>query len=305
MTDLLQQEILKNGDKAKIISIKCLEKLKHDVEELKNNDLLNDYTKKIVNNRFNFDLPKCDFEIRSIIIVVSPSPIVRANFTLNSKKIQLTIPPAYIEMNSKPVDVEKYLNAFLNPQGYHAKYTSDLPQKMIAVRSGLCVYGRNNICYADGMGSLLAITTFYCDIPSAEEEWHELKQNDLCKNCKACLNSCPTKAITNESRMLSSNRCLTYFNESAEADFPAWIEPASHNCIVGCLKCQACCPYNKEYLKNIIEPVDFTEEETNYLLEGKPLEQFSEELTEKIRILDMFGYLKVFSRNLKVLIEVN
>ncbi|MGB7604571.1 MAG: hypothetical protein WBL93_03745 [Lutisporaceae bacterium] len=118
MIDLIKHEITKNGDKSTIISTQCLQNLKHDIEELKENNSLNTYIKKVINNY--------DFDIHSIIIVASPSPFVKVKFNLKGKKIQLTIPPSYIDMSSKPVTIEKYLNAFLNSTGYHEKYTESL-----------------------------------------------------------------------------------------------------------------------------------------------------------------------------------
>ncbi len=305
MIELLEQELQKHGDKFKIKPISCLHKLKQDVDEIKNNASLNDYTKEVVNTYYNFDLPTVNFEIRSIIVVASPSPIVKVIFNFENKRISLTLPPAYIDMNSKPVDIEKYLNEFLNPHGYQVKLTNSLPQKMLAVRSGLCVYGRNNICYAGGIGSFLKLSTFYSDIPCTDDFWHELKQMDSCKTCKACMNSCPTKAITEDSYMIKTDHCLTHFNEHVDIDFPEWVDSSAHNCIYGCLKCQTCCPKNRQFLKNIIEPAEFTQEETLSILNGEPLESFSKEFIEKIKILDMFEYFPVLPRNLKVLFNQN
>lgn len=302
MIDLIKQEISKNGDKSMIISTQCLQNLKQDIEELKKNNSLNTYIKKVINN-YDFELPKLSFEIHSIIIVASPSPFVKVKFNLKGKKIYLTIPPSYIDMSSKPVTIEKYLNAFLNPAGYHAKYTESLPQKLLAVRSGLGVYGRNNICYVEGMGSFLKIATYYSDVPCEKSNWHELRQTDLCRSCKACMYRCPTKAITSESHLIKADRCLTHFNEHSVEEFPSWIDPSSHNCIVGCLECQSCCPNNKEHMNNIIEPIEFTEEETLLLIDGKPLELYPDTLTEKIKILGIFDYLDALPRNLRALMN--
>lgn len=305
MIELIKQEILNHGDKAKIVPIERLQDIKQDIEDLKSSGFLNNFTNFIVNDLYMLDLPDTDFEIRSIIIVASPSPsLVKVGFNWEGKKITLMIPAAYIDNITKPVAIEQYLNEFLGPKGHHVTYVPRLPRKLLAVRSGLSVYGRNNISYVEGMGSFLNLATYLSDITCMEESWYGLCQMDLCKDCKACLNNCPTGAITNERYLIKADRCLTYFNESiGTGDFPEWIHPLSHNSLYGCLKCQMICPKNRKYLDNIVEPVEFTEEETLLLLARKPLEQFPEKLVLKIRKLDMFDYLDALPRNLKVLLD--
>lgn len=305
MIELIKQEILKHGDRAKIVPIKCLQKIKQDAERIINSGLLNNFQKDIVNSFHGIDLPDTDFEICSIIIVASPSPsLVKVTFNWKGKRIPLMLPAAYIDNVTAPTDIEHYLNEFLNPRGYYIKYSPRLPRKLLAVRSGLGVYGRNNICYIEGMGSFLNLALYFSNISCMEENWHEIRQMDVCRNCKACLNNCPTGAIINERFLINNERCLTYFNEAdAKWDFPEWVHPSLHHCIYGCLKCQNICPKNKEYLDNIVEPVEFSEEEAQLLLEGKPLEQFPEKMKQKVKELDMFDYLAALPRNLKILLN--
>jgi epoxyqueuosine reductase len=302
MIELINQEVLKNGDKAKIVPIKRLQDIKQDIEDLKVSKFFNDATNMIVNNIYKVDLPETDFEISSIIIVATPNPLIKVNFNWKEKKIPLIHSPACFESQGKSAYIEQYLNELLNPKGHYIKYAPKLPQKLLAVRSGLSVYGRNNISYVEGMGSYLNLATYYSDIPCIEESWHEFDQMELCKDCKACLSNCPTAAITNERYLLKADRCLTWFNESI-GDFPEWVHSSAHNCIHGCLKCQTSCPKNKKYLDNIAEPIEISEEETLLLLEGKPLDQFPEKLVLKIRKLGLFNYLDSLPRNLKALFD--
>ena len=69
MIKLLNKEIIRNGDKAKIISIQCMQNLKQDIEDLKENNSLNEYSKIIVSRYFKIELPKTDFKIQSIILL--------------------------------------------------------------------------------------------------------------------------------------------------------------------------------------------------------------------------------------------
>ena len=159
------------------------------------------------------------FEVNSLIVVASNSPGVSVSFTVSGKKIPLMIPPSYVDMNTISKEIEKYANVFLDDKGNHVKNVSKLPLKILAVRSGLCIYGRNNISYREDMGSFLRLTALYSDIKCDEANWCELRQMDSCKNCHICMNMCPTKAIIDESHLIKRDRCLTSFNES-EGDFP-------------------------------------------------------------------------------------
>ena len=60
---------------------------------------------------------------------------------------------------------------------------------------------------------------------------------------------------------------------------------------------------NKKHLWNVVEPVEFTEEETVLLMEGKSFEHLPETLQQKVHAIDMENYLGVLPRNLRVLFD--
>ena len=45
----------------------------------------------------------------------------------------------------------------------HSVDRAILPMKLLAVRSGLAKYGKNNICYINGIGSFTRLEAFYTD----------------------------------------------------------------------------------------------------------------------------------------------
>lgn len=301
MIELLEQEVRRHGDKFKIVPIECLDKLRQDVDELKKAEKSNGLIQMLVRKYYKYELPKLEFEPRSVIVAASSSPVVRLVFHHEHKRIPVTMPPTYMDMNRRSAEIERYLNEALNPEGYHVIRNDRLPQKMLAVRSGLCLYGRNNISYTAAFGSFQRITTFFSDIPCKEENWYELRQMDSCVACRACLDHCPNQAITEERFRIDARRCLTGFNEHDGHDFPDWVTPEAHHCIVGCMKCQECCPHNKKFLENLVEPAEFSEEETHYILSGGALDSASEELKEKIDALALGIFYKALPRNLNAL----
>jgi epoxyqueuosine reductase len=305
MFGLVRQEISKHGEKAAVVPIERLQDIRQDIENLKARNNLNNFQRHIINKMYELDLPQTDFEIRSIILVASSSPSsIDVNFHWKGKRITLPIPATYTDYITAPNKTQQYLSEYLNPKGYNVIVAPRLPRKLLAVRSGLGSYGRNNICYVDGFGSFCNISPYYTDIPCTEDSWSEIRQMDTCETCKACMCNCPTSAIMDDRFLIDNERCLTCFNEwDSKYDFPEWIDPAAHNSVVGCLSCQVICPANKEYLCSTAEPYEFSEEETVSLIEGLPFEQFSGELRQKVQELGLNDFLCTLPRNLKVLFD--
>jgi epoxyqueuosine reductase len=172
------------------------------------------------------------------------------------------------------------------------------------VHSGLGAYGKNNICYVDGMGSFHRPVAFYSDFPCQEDNWQEVHMMEACQRCSACLRKCPTGAITSERFLLHAERCITFRNEKpGDVPFPKWIDPSWHNCLVGCLDCQAICPQNRDVLQWIDAGAEFSQEETALFLEGVPLDQLPAATVKKLQHFDMVEYLDLFPRNLRVFFE--
>lgn len=305
--NLMYEELLKRGSKLAMIPVSRLQHIREDIEDLKKRYTLNDFQQYIINRIYQLDLPETDFEIRSILLVATPSPaMTNIRFHWERKSCIFPIPATYTDFISIPKQLEQYLNEELNLKGYHALFSYGLPRKLLAVRSGLGVYGRNDLCYVDGMGSFLNISPFYTDIPCTDDVWHDIRQMDLCKDCKACVKNCPTGAIKEDRTPIDTDRCLTFHNEAdGEREFPEFIGPASHNSVVGCMRCQNVCPKNKEYLRNTAGPVDFDNEETALLLEGTAFEHFPESLRQKIETLGIMDYLSALPRNLKALLDIS
>lgn len=87
-------------------------------------------------------------------------------------------------------------------------------------------------------------------------------------------------------------------------DFPEWVDQNAHNSLIGCMKCQDCCPENAQNKENIVKGVTFSKEETRELLKHKNDEPYSDSLAEKIKAAGFYPeLLKVLPRNLAVLLR--
>ncbi len=194
---------------------------------------------------------------------------------------------------------ENLLRRAPNPGKYRVAQVL-LPKKLLAVRSGLGFYGRNNLCYVEGMGSFHQLAAFYTEVPCSESRWQESRLMERCKDCWACLRNCPTGAISTDRFLLHAEHCITFYNERS-GNFPGWIEPRWHNCLVGCLHCQSVCPENKDFLDWIDEKGEFSEEETTLLLQAKKSPRFPSSLLIKLMQLELVDYADFLPRNLRVL----
>ena len=300
MVHLLKQEALVHGEKLQILSINRLQNLKSEIELFKKNGDLNEFQKWIVNNLYKFETPTVEFIIKSIIIIAIPHPsYAKVEFVRQGKKY------SFLSLVMSDFDnTEEYINDFLAPKGYHIKSTLNLPLKRLAAQSGLAVYGKNNICYMEGMGSFFSFAAYFSDIPCDNDDWTEMRQADICANCNICFNNCPTGAIRKFRFLIDNERCLSYYNESTK-EFPEWIPLSVHHCLYDCLKCQANCPMNKEYVNNVSEVIKFSGDETNMLLSGSPYDAFTPALQHKSKILGLNQWLDAIPRNLEILFKLN
>jgi epoxyqueuosine reductase len=125
-----------------------------------------------------------------------------------------------------------------------------------------------------------------------------------CKNCDLCQKACPIGAISSDRFLLHAEKCLTFHNEKdGKIPFPKWIKPEWHNCIVGCIRCQAECPENKPNIGKVGETAEFDEEETKLLLKGVPREKIPPLTMKKMQLLSLTDYFDQMPRNLSVLLK--
>jgi epoxyqueuosine reductase len=321
--------------KGRIVSVQHLGDLQEEIEGHYRQGMFDEEFYQTWITRFAFSPPDSLPGARSLIVVAMPQPQIRVVFTWNGERRPLFIPPTYVGYDETNKQVEDLLTGILGPAGYCVTQAT-LPMKLLAVRSGLGAYGKNNICYVPGMGSFHQLAAFYSDLVCQEDTWQELQMMESCQNCSACLRSCPTGAIpsatpstlrpfdraqdrlcsgqaglraglrtgTSERFLVRAERCITFHNERAgDFPFPAWLDPSWHNCLIGCLDCQRVCPQNKDFLEWVEEGAEFSQEETALLLEGVPLDQLPAATVRKLEQIDFAEFPDVLPRNLGVFVR--
>jgi len=287
--------------RAGIISFERLKELEDEINSLYKNKYIDEAIYKLYLSSFSYNTGKDSFKPKSVIIVAAPCPQNKIYFNIKNKRFPVLAPPVYIGQRSLNKKIKSILDCFLEGTGYTV-LPARLPEKLIAAYSGLSRYGRNNISYIKDFGSFFHLTSFFSDIDCDYNKWNEKKEIENCLSCKACIKNCPTGAITDNRFLINAERCLTFFNEEP-GDFPLWIETESHHCLVGCMKCQIICPYNKPFINYIEDAEEFTAEETEILLKSLPVERMLPSIVQKLEFLDLQDYISVMSRNLNVILQ--
>jgi epoxyqueuosine reductase len=246
----------------------------------------------------------CDDQIpgaQSLVVVAVPSPVAEVRFSFRDGSRSFTVPPTYIYRGDEQ-RVSGVLSGTLGAEGLHFK-RAELPAKLLAARSGLGEYGRNNICYVGGMGSFCRLMTYYAGLLPQDDDWRKAKSMDACEGCSACMGQCPTGSIRRDRFLIEADRCLTSFNEMA-GHFPSWLDPRWHHCLVGCMRCQVVCPQNRDYLGRVTVQGTFDLADTSMILEGLPLEDLPARTREKLEVLGLKEYYPILGRNISLLVSL-
>jgi epoxyqueuosine reductase len=298
----LLRKLMEVGYQARVVSTDHLAELQEEFEGRLRQGLIDPELHQTYLAGISFSPPSDLLEARSIIVVTVPQPRTRITFAWDGEPVTATVPPTYPErqMDSR---VHAQLRRILEPAGYGV-VEAVLPKKLLAVRTGLAVYGRNNITYVPGLGSFFGLVTAYSDVPVLNDHWQEAQMLERCENCFACRKHCPTGAIAADRFLLHAERCISFHNEKpSTVPFPTWLAPSWHNCLVGCLHCQKVCPENREVWKRVEDGVTFSRGETAMLLMGLPLDQLPAATVEKLERVNLDAYAEVLSRNLNALLR--
>jgi epoxyqueuosine reductase len=299
MTKAIDEQLKQEGWQGKIVSIEHVRDLQKEIEGHYQNGRLDQELYEGYLDRFDFNISENFNDAQSLIVVSAPQPHMRVAFTWQDITYAGIIPSTY--RLDTDLQIKKKLERLLKSEGFHLA-EKRLPDKLIAVCSGLARYGKNNITYVPGMGSLHRLVVFVSDLPCVEDHWGEVTTLKTCDGCTACMDACPTGAIVSDRFLVHAERCITFHNER-QKEFPQWLDPSWHNCLMGCLYCQNACPMNQKLLNWIEDGETFSEAETADILNGVPEDKIVDKFVTKLETLGMMEYANVLGRNLKAIID--
>lgn len=145
----------------------------------------------------------------------------------------------HLVLKSKLYKLLKIIND-INPdiKGVVCSDTSPIMEKVWAQKAGLGWQGKHTNLITRDYGSWVFLGEIILDI---DLDIDLIFDDDLCGSCTACIDACPTSALTDY--QIDSNKCISYLtienrapiiNEDLDLD----------NWIYGCDICQEVCPWN-------------------------------------------------------------
>jgi epoxyqueuosine reductase len=123
--------------------------------------------------------------------------------------------------------------------------TGPVLERAWAERAGLGWIGKNANLLTRDLGSWILLgEVLTCAALEADAGPHE----DFCGTCTACLDACPTQAITSPG-VVDSNACISYWTIEHRGAIPNARREGLGDWIFGCDVCQDVCPWNTSFAK--------------------------------------------------------
>ena len=112
--------------------------------------------------------------------------------------------------------------------------------KAWAAKSGLGWIGKHSNLLTQQVGSFYFIAELIVDLDLE----YDSATTDHCGSCTACIDACPTEAIT-EPYVVDGSKCISYFTIELKENIPTEFKGKMDDWMFGCDVCQDVCPWNR------------------------------------------------------------
>ncbi len=186
------------------------------------------------------DIYKYFPEVKSVISLA-------INYYTENKNNQVKF-SKYAHGTDYHIIVKQKLNALLdfikanlnqNVKGVACVDSSPIMEKQWAQRGGIGWQGKHTLLINDEFGSWLFLGELLLDIPLGYDKPFI---NDLCGSCTACIDACPTNALSEYH--LDATKCISYLTVEYKNDFSVSQKKQLNDWVYGCDICQQVCPWN-------------------------------------------------------------
>lgn len=135
------------------------------------------------------------------------------------------------------------LSSLTNWDGLQFRVVTDsapLMEVELATKAGLGWRGKHTLLLNREAGSFFFLGEILINLPLPVDE----PVQSHCGTCQACIDICPTQAIT-APYQLDARRCISYLTIEHRDAIPEEFRRAIGNRVYGCDDCQLVCPWNK------------------------------------------------------------
>jgi epoxyqueuosine reductase len=139
--------------------------------------------------------------------------------------------------------LEQWLYRQGGPETRTRSFTDSAPilEREFARRAGLGFMGRNTHLIAPRYGSWV----FLAEVVTNLELEPDSPLRSHCGTCTACLEACPTGALS-ESQGLDARKCISYWTIEHRGEFESAMQDRLQGWLFGCDICQEVCPFNRK-----------------------------------------------------------
>ncbi len=180
--------------------------------------------------------------------------------------------------------LEKLVQRIKEVAGCQCRVFSDsapVLEVALAHKAQLGWRGKHTLLLTREQGSWFFLGEIFIDLPLPVDE----VQQSHCGTCVACMDVCPTRAIT-APYIVDARRCISYLTIEYKGSIPYELRRLIGNRIYGCDDCQLFCPWNRFAVKStepdfsvrnklddisLIELFSWGEEEFRTRMAGSPI----------------------------------
>ena len=153
--------------------------------------------------------------------------------------------------------------------------SAPIMEKAWAKKSGLGWIGKHSNLITQKVGSYYFIAELIVDLDLEVD--HAV--TDHCGSCTACIDACPTQAIT-EPYKVDGSKCISYFTIELKENIPSEMKGQLDHWMFGCDVCQEVCPWNR-FSKTHSEPL-FNPNPKLLSMSKKDWEEITQETFNKV-----------------------
>ena len=153
--------------------------------------------------------------------------------------------------------------------------SAPIMEKAWAKKSGLGWIGKNSNLITQRVGSFYFIAELIVDLDLEVDP----AVTDHCGSCTACIDACPTEAIT-EPYQVDGSKCISYFTIELKDNIPSEFKGKFDHWMFGCDICQDVCPWNR-FSKHHSQPL-FNPKPELLSMSKKDWEEITQETFNKV-----------------------